>query len=71
MSLKWTLKEVRNLYFKKNYESWLPKTKILFVELHERKAPGCTATMERALEKYNFEKSSSGEYDVLINKDLV
>ncbi len=57
--------------FEKNYEGWLPKTKVLFVELHEQKAPGCTETLRCAISNYNFEWQKSGEYEVLINKDLV
>jgi len=57
--------------FETNFESWLPKTKILFVELHERKAPGCTEVFNHAVSKYNFKRSKSGEYEVLVNLDLI
>lgn len=56
--------------FEENYESWLPKTKVLFVELHERKNPGCTEAFNNAVNKFNFQRSKSGEYEVLINQDL-
>lgn len=54
--------------FEHNVEAWLPKTRMLFVELHERKAPGCTQMMEQAIEAYDFEWSTSGEYMILINR---
>jgi FkbM family methyltransferase len=53
--------------FEGEVEKWLPKTKVLFVELHEMKAPGCTAAMHKALEPYDFLHQKSGEYEVLIN----
>ena len=57
--------------FETNSEIWLPKTKILFVELHERKAPGCTKIFNDAVSNFNFKRSKSGEYEVLVNLDLL
>jgi FkbM family methyltransferase len=57
--------------FEKNYDYWLKNTKILLIELHERKAAGCTAVFNKAVGNYNFERSKSGEYEVLVNKDLI
>lgn len=57
--------------FEQNYEAWLPKTKVLMVELHEQKAPGCSKALDDALAHYNFKRSKSGEYEVLINLDLI
>jgi len=50
--------------------NWLPKTKLLLVELHERKNRGCTEVFNKAVNKYNFQRSKSGEYEVLINQDI-
>lgn len=47
--------------FQSGYESWLPKVKILIVELHEKMQPGCTRVFEEAVEKYPFKKTISGE----------
>lgn len=69
--LKMDIEGSEKSVFEKNYENWLPKTKILFVELHEQKAPGCSKVFNDAIDKYNFEWSRSGEYEVLINRDLV
>jgi len=54
--------------FEQGYEEWLPKVKLLIIELHERMRPGCTQIFEKAIGKYNFEKSISGENLVYINK---
>ena len=55
--------------FEQGYEQWLPKVKLLIIELHERMKPGCTAVFEKAIGRYNFEKSISGENLVYINRD--
>lgn len=57
--------------FENNCENWLPKTKVLLVELHERKVSGCTKIFNDAVSKYNFKRSKSGEYEVLVNMDLI
>lgn len=56
--------------FQQNYEAWLPKVKLLIIELHEKMRPGCTAVFEGAINQYNFESSVSGENLVYLNKDL-
>jgi FkbM family methyltransferase len=57
--------------FEGDTDSWLPFVKIMFVELHDRKVPGCRTALFNALKKYNFSHEKSGEYEVLINKDIV
>lgn len=47
--------------FKSGYQSWLPKVKVLIVELHEKMQPGCTQVFEEAVAKYPFKKTISGE----------
>ena len=54
----------------KNSE-WLAKTKILIIELHDRKKPGCTRAFFEALSHYNFECHPFGQNFLLINRDLV
>ena len=55
--------------FNAGYESWLPKVKLLIIELHERMQPGCTEVFENAVSQYNFKKSISGENLVYINQE--
>lgn len=40
--------------FEKDYESWLPKVKIIMVETHDRMVPKSAFTVMSALDKYNF-----------------
>ncbi|WP_420385726.1 FkbM family methyltransferase [Roseivirga sp.] len=58
-----------NVFKDKSHEDWLPKVKLLIIELHERIQPGCTEIFENAIAKYNFEKSISGENLVYMNKN--
>lgn len=53
--------------FSAGYEYWLPKTKCLVIELHDRMKPGCSESVFAALEKYNFSKTIKGENLVFIN----
>lgn len=57
--------------FSKRFSRWLPKVKMIFVELHEHKNPGCTEKVMSAVSRYNFLKQKSGEYYVFVNNDLV
>lgn len=69
--LKMDIEGSEKSVFERNYKEWLPKTKVLFIELHERKSPGCTDTLKKAISNYNFNWKSSEEYEVLINRDLI
>lgn len=56
--------------FENNYEYWLPKTKCLIVETHDRMKSGCTDAILNTINKYNFDSFESGENIVFINKDI-
>jgi len=56
--------------FASDYESWLPKVKLLIVELHEKMQPGCTAVFDQAISKYPFRKTISGENLIYINTQV-
>ena len=47
--------------FECNYEKWLPKTKVLIIELHDRMRQGCSKSFFKALSNYNFSISHKGE----------
>jgi FkbM family methyltransferase len=68
--LKMDIEGSEKSVFEGDTDSWLPYVKIMFVELHDRKVPGCSTTLFNALKKYNFSHVKSGEYEVLINLDL-
>jgi FkbM family methyltransferase len=45
--------------FSSNYEDWLSKVKIIFIELHDRMKPGCSEALFSTVNKYNFIKHMS------------
>ncbi len=47
--------------FSENHEAWLPKVKVLIVELHDRAKPGCAQAVLGALSKYRFNMEICGE----------
>ena len=47
--------------FSADIEKWLPITKCLIIELHDRMKPGCSQAVFKALADYNFECSIRGE----------
>ncbi len=51
-------------------DKWLPLTKCLIIELHDRMKSGCSQAVFSALANYNFECSIRGENLVFINQDL-
>lgn len=55
--------------FKRGYEDWLPRTRCLIIELHDRFAPGCSKSVFKAISEYNFSYSQNGENLVFINED--
>jgi FkbM family methyltransferase len=42
--------------FASNYEYWLPRTKCIIIELHDRIQPGCSKSFFDTISKYNFGK---------------
>ena len=40
--------------FESNVETWLPKTRVLIIELHDRMKPGCSRAVFNAIGKYDF-----------------
>jgi FkbM family methyltransferase len=45
---------------------WLSRTRMIFIELHDRIKPGCTDAMEKAIESYNFKRTCFGSNLILI-----
>lgn len=48
--------------FENNPHSWLSKTKVLIIELHDRKKVGCSKAVFEAMLKYNFSTEVKSEY---------
>lgn len=59
--------------FESNYENWLPKTKIIMIETHDRMVEKCSFTVMKALDKFNFilYTTTDGGTLVFYNKDLI
>lgn len=47
--------------FTKNYREWMPNTRILVVELHDRMKKGCSRAFFSALLEYDFSVEQMGE----------
>lgn len=47
--------------FSSNFENWLPKTKVIMIELHDRFRKGCSKSFFSALIKYDFSVYCNGE----------
>ncbi len=56
--------------FEGDYSSWLPATKIVIIELHDRMRKGCSKAVFAAFSKYNFSCTIAGENLVFTNEDL-
>jgi FkbM family methyltransferase len=56
--------------FTENYERWLPVTKCLVIELHDRMKKGCSKAVFDAVSKYDFAFAIKGENLVFTNNIL-
>jgi FkbM family methyltransferase len=65
MDIEGSEKEV----FEGEYPEWLPKTKIVVVELHDRMRKGCSKAVFTAFSNYNFSCAISGENLIFTNED--
>ena len=57
--------------FEKNYENWLPITKVIIIELHDRLKKGTSTSLFNTILKYDFSFDIKGENIVLINNKLL
>lgn len=48
--------------FEKNYERWLPRTKVIVIELHDRMKEGFSKSFFKTLLNYKFEINPKGPY---------
>ena len=40
--------------FESHYENWLPKTKVIMIETHDRMIPKCSYTVMETINRYDF-----------------
>ncbi|RYD55218.1 MAG: FkbM family methyltransferase [Sphingobacteriales bacterium] len=57
--------------FSYRYEQWIPKTKVLIVEMHDRFKKGCSKAVFSAMSKYDFSCKIKGANLVFINDKLI
>ena len=57
--------------FEQGFEEWLPFTKILIVETHDRYKQGSSKAVLKAVSAYNFSLEVSGENLIFYNNDLI
>jgi FkbM family methyltransferase len=50
-------------------DSWLARTRIIVIELHDRTVPGCEQALERTTRNYRFLKMIKGENTILVRND--
>ena len=56
--------------FEEGYENWLPKTKLLLVELHDKMKKGCSRSVLNAVNKYDFSFDIKGENIIFTNNSF-
>ena len=56
--------------FEEGYENWLPKTKLLIVELHDKMKKGCSRSVFNAVNKYDFSFDIKGENIIFTNNSF-
>ena len=57
--------------FEHNYDDWLPVTKCLVIELHDRMKTGCSKSVFSAISKFDFSMTIKGENLIFINNRYV
>lgn len=57
--------------FESGYEDWLPLTKIIIIETHDRYKKGSSKSVLSAISEYDFSLELSGENLIFYNNDLI
>lgn len=55
--------------FEKDAESWLPRVKVLVIELHDRMVKGTSTVFFRAISKYHFSMEILGDNLIFVNEN--
>lgn len=56
--------------FDSNFERWIPRTKCIIIELHDRMKKGCSKSFFKTISQYNFSCELRGENLILINLEF-
>jgi len=57
--------------FSDNYEDWLPKTKVLYIELHDRYRKGTSTSFFKAIINYDFSVRPGRENLICVNNKYI
>ena len=57
--------------FQNGYAGWLPKIKVLIIELHDRMVPGASKSVFNAVNQYDFSMDIKGENLIFTNNSLL
>ena len=55
--------------FQSNFENWIPKIKIIIIELHDRMKEGCSEVVLSTMNRFEFDHFYHGENIVFINRN--
>ncbi len=65
MNIEGSEKEV----FEENYNSWLPKTQAMLIELHDGKNAGCSKSVFSTINNFDFAVAETAPYGILFVKE--
>lgn len=70
--LKLDIESSEKYLFKDNFNKWLPITKVIMIELHDRFEAGCSRIFFEFINQHipNYTLSASGENLIVVNNDL-
>jgi len=70
--LKLDIETSERYLFADHYQEWLPHTKVVLIELHDRMVRGCSKAFFEAINKTfnNYSLSQYGAYTLIVNHDL-
>jgi FkbM family methyltransferase len=71
--LKLDIEGAEKQLFDSNYQSWLPKVQVIFIETHDRMIPKCSITVMKALDEFDFGLYTTTDGGTLVyyNKSLL
>jgi FkbM family methyltransferase len=56
--------------FEQSFEKWLPLTRVLIIELHDKMKKGCSKNVFNAINQFNFSFDIKGENIIFTNNDF-
>lgn len=68
--LKLDIEGAEKEVFEYGFENWLPKTKLIIVEVHDNMKKGCSKALFKTISNYNFSLSLKDENLVFLNNDF-